>query len=70
MLLIFGKESPTTESSDVYMEPLLEEMLELWRGTLAYDASTNGTNHKHFMLKGVLICTINNFPAYGLISSQ
>jgi hypothetical protein len=27
----------TTENFDVYMEPLLEELLELWERVLAYD---------------------------------
>jgi hypothetical protein len=69
-LLISGKESPTTENIDVYMEPLLEELLELGRGTPTYDTSTDGMDHKHFMLKGVLLWTISNFPAYKLISGQ
>jgi hypothetical protein len=69
-LLISGKESPTSENIDVYLQPLLEELLELWRGIPAYDSSADGTNQKHFILKGVLMWTISDFPTYGLISSQ
>jgi hypothetical protein len=69
-LLISGKESPTSENIDVYLQPLLEELQELWTGTPAYDASADGTDNKHFMLRGVLMWTISDFPAYGLISGQ
>jgi hypothetical protein len=36
-LLISGKQSVTTENFDVYMEPLVEEFLQLWEGIPAYD---------------------------------
>jgi hypothetical protein len=70
MLLISGKESPTSDNIDVYMELLIEELIELWKGIPAYDASVDGSDHKHFMLRGVLMWTISDFPAYGLISGQ
>jgi hypothetical protein len=69
-LLISGKESPTSENIDVYLQPLLEELIELWRGTSVYDALANSDEHKHFMLRGVLMWTISDFPTYGLISGQ
>ena len=37
--LILGKESVTSDVFDVYLEPLVEELLELWAGVLASDAS-------------------------------
>jgi hypothetical protein len=36
-LLIPGKQSVNMENFDVFMEPLVEELLELWKGVLAYD---------------------------------
>jgi hypothetical protein len=38
-LLILGKESVTSEVFDVYMEPLVEEILQLWYGISAYDVT-------------------------------
>ena len=38
-LLIPGKESVTADVFDVYLEPLVEELLELWAGVSAYDCT-------------------------------
>ncbi|XP_062075072.1 uncharacterized protein LOC133779089 [Humulus lupulus] len=46
---------------DVYLEPLIDELLELWKCVYAYDASTK----KFFNLKAMLLWTTNDFPAYG-----
>jgi hypothetical protein len=31
-LLIFGKESPTSDNIDIFLAPLIEEFLEFWEG--------------------------------------
>ncbi|XP_042942614.1 uncharacterized protein LOC122276775 [Carya illinoinensis] len=50
---------------DVYLQPLLDELLELWEyGVSTYDAVSKET----FMLHAALLWTINDFPAYGNIS--
>jgi hypothetical protein len=36
-LLIPGKEFVTSEVFDVYLEPLVEELIQLWDGIAAYD---------------------------------
>ena len=36
-LLIPGKQSVTSEFFDVYLEPLVEELVQLWKGVIAYD---------------------------------
>jgi hypothetical protein len=69
-LLISGKESPTTDNIDMYLQSLVEELGELWQGIPAYDASLDGNNHSHFNLRGVLMWTVSDFPAYGLILGQ
>jgi hypothetical protein len=38
-LLIPGKESVTLKVFDVYMEPLVEEILQLWYGISTYDVT-------------------------------
>jgi hypothetical protein len=53
-----GKQSVTTENFDVYMEPLLEELLELWEGVLAYDVLKD-MGSREFRLRGMLLWTIH-----------
>ncbi|XP_042983672.1 uncharacterized protein LOC122313038 isoform X1 [Carya illinoinensis] len=63
-LIIPGPKSPGNEI-DVYLQPLIDELLELWEnGVPTYDAATKET----FMLHAALLWTINDFPAYGNLS--
>lgn len=68
-LIIPGKESVTSENIDVYLSPLIEELLELWDGVEAIDVSA-GNNNQRFTLKAILMWCIHDFPAYGLASGQ
>jgi hypothetical protein len=53
-LLIPGKESVTSEVFDVYLEPLVEELLQLWQGVPAYDIrKEHGV--RRFTLRAVLM---------------
>jgi hypothetical protein len=56
-LLILGKQSITAEVFDVYIEPLVEELLELWTGVAAYDVTKSVGYHafKYGGLRVVLI---------------
>ena len=50
---------------DVYMQPLIDELRELWTpGVLAYDV----VGRENFILRAALMWTINDFPAYGMLS--
>nr|XP_009608267.1 uncharacterized protein LOC104102290 [Nicotiana tomentosiformis] len=50
---------------DVYLEPLVDELQELWyNGVDAYDASRK----ENFCMRAALLWTINNFPAYAYLS--
>ncbi|KAG7528519.1 hypothetical protein ISN44_Un175g000020 [Arabidopsis suecica] len=52
-------------SLDVFLQPLIEELKELWHnGVEAYDVSCD----QNFILKAVLLWTISDFPAYGMLS--
>ena len=63
-LLIPGPGAPGKEI-DLYMQPLIEELKELWEdGVLTYDASKGET----FRMHAALMWTINDFPAYGNLS--
>jgi hypothetical protein len=68
-LLVSGKESPTSENIDIFLAPLVEELLELWDGVDAVDgAEPVGGGSRRFKLRGILMWTISDFRAYGLIS--
>ncbi|XP_020249305.1 uncharacterized protein LOC109826696 [Asparagus officinalis] len=63
-LLIDGPKSPGN-NIDVYLRPLIEELKSLFiDGVDTYDADT-GTN---FTMRVALMWTINDFPAYGMLS--
>ncbi|RDX66136.1 hypothetical protein CR513_55132, partial [Mucuna pruriens] len=50
---------------DVYLQPLEDELLNLWNdGILTYDMSLR----QNFMMKVVLMWTINDFPTYEILS--
>ncbi|KAL4010220.1 hypothetical protein IC575_030450 [Cucumis melo] len=63
-LLIPGPKSPGKEI-DIYLQPLVDELKELWNvGVRTYD-SVSG---EYFQLRASLLWTINDFPAYGDLS--
>jgi len=50
---------------DVYLQPLMDELQNLWsHGDLTYDISTK----QNFVMKAMLMWTINDFPAYAMLS--
>ncbi|XP_057756143.1 uncharacterized protein LOC130975353 [Arachis stenosperma] len=63
-LLILGPQSPENDI-DVYLQPLIEELKELWEsGVETYDSKEN----KIFNMRACLLWTINDFPAYAMLS--
>ena len=51
---------------DVYLSPLTEDLTKLWdEGVLVFDEFRNET----FQMRAMLFCTINDFPAYGNLST-
>lgn len=62
--LISGPESPGN-SIDVYMQPLIAELKELWDvGIQTYDALTD----HNFNLRARVLWTISDFPGYAMLS--
>ncbi|XP_025665201.1 uncharacterized protein [Arachis hypogaea] len=62
--LIPGPNNPKA-NIDVLLGPLIDELNELWNpGVLTYDI----VEKKNFVLKAALMWTINDFPAYGMLS--
>ena len=68
-LLIPTKLSLTGSNFDVFIQPLVDELQQLWRheGVLTRDARAY-MGMSHFKLRAVLMWTLHDFPAYGLIS--
>ena len=69
-LLIPGPDSVTDRNIDIYMTPLLEELLELWKGVPYFDLLDRPGLNKRFNLRAILLWTVNDYPALGLISGQ
>ncbi|KAL0303178.1 UNVERIFIED_CONTAM: hypothetical protein Sradi_6185900 [Sesamum radiatum] len=48
---------------DVYLEPLIEELLQLWHvGVRTYNHATDN----EFIMRAALMWTVNDLPAYGI----
>jgi len=63
-MMIPGARSPGV-SIDVYLQPLIDELKVLWEeGVKAWDAK----ERKYFDLHAILLWTINDFPAYAMLS--
>ena len=63
-LLILGPKGLSNDI-DVYMQPLIYELKELWEnGACTYDASLK----ENFQMRAAILWKINDFPAYGYIS--
>ncbi|XP_073226903.1 uncharacterized protein [Cicer arietinum] len=62
--LIPGPSNPK-QNTYVYLQPLIDDLQRLWSNDiLTYDISTK----QNFIMKACLIWTINDFPAYGMLS--
>ena len=66
-VLIKGPKQPGNDI-DVYLRPLVEELLQLWNGTgvRAWDEH----KQEEFDLKALLFVTINDWPALSNLSGQ
>ncbi|KAL0438924.1 UNVERIFIED_CONTAM: hypothetical protein Slati_2375400 [Sesamum latifolium] len=63
-MVISGHSNPK-RLIDVYLEPLIEELQNLWHvGVLTRDSAKNET----FTMRAALIWTVNDLPAYGMAS--
>src|SRR5690606_18889155 len=63
-ILVPGPEHPR-RSLDVFLQPLIYELQQLWsQGAETYDVSCK----ENFKMRAVLMWTISDFPAYGMLS--
>ena len=68
-VLIPGPNSPTADNIDVYLRPLVRDLLKLWAGIPAMNMC-KPEGERRFTLRAMLIWTVNDFPALGLLSGQ
>ena len=68
-VLIPGDKSPTGQSFDVFIAPLVRDLLRLWEGVPALE-NAGGGRSRRFTLRAILLWTVNDFPAYALIGGQ
>jgi DNA-directed RNA polymerase subunit RPC12/RpoP len=67
-LLIPSKEQIKLENIDVYLQPLIDELQELWQpNVLAWDISKQ-PNDQLFNLRAMVIWTIHDYQGHGLLS--
>ncbi|XP_066396301.1 uncharacterized protein [Miscanthus floridulus] len=64
-LLILGPKSPGKDF-DLFLEPLIEELLDLWKGVSTYDACTG----RKFNLRAAMLWCIHDFPALSTLSGR
>ena len=64
-LLISGPTQPGNDI-DVFLQPLIDDLKKLWHGKQVYDAYKN----EQFLLRGILLWTISDYPAYGNLSGN
>lgn len=63
-LLIPGLKSPE-KNIDLYLQLLIGELKQLWNiGVETYDSHSK----QNFLMRAALMWTINDFPAYGMLS--
>ena len=59
-LIMPGPKAP--KNPDVYLQPLIDELLRLWEGVLCYDVTRAHDNEGRFILRAMLIWTITDWP--------
>ena len=69
-MIIPGPSSPSEHTIDVYLQPLVNELKKLWKSVRAVDMSEPPGMNRTFVLRVMLIWTINDYPAYTLILAQ
>ena len=67
-VLIPGPRSVTADHFDQFIAPLVDELLELWTtGVYCMDIAAYKES-SHFILKAMVVWTIGDFPAYGMLA--
>jgi hypothetical protein len=62
-LIIPGSDNPG-KRLNMFMQPLIDELHDLWNGVRTYDSSRN----EYFNMQVAFLWSIHDFPAYGMFS--
>ena len=68
-MLIRGPNSPIADNIDMFLQPLVQDLLKLWTGILAMNMC-KPEGERRFTLRAMLIWIVNDFLAFGLLSGQ
>ena len=63
-ILISGPKAPTSDTIDVFLKPLVRELLQLSDGVLAINMS-KPIGERQFTLQAMILWTVHDFPALG-----
>ena len=69
LLLIPSPKSPTSNTIDVFLELVVDNLLQLWNGVKAVDFSIPN-EPRSFYLRAILMWIVGDYPALGLIYGQ
>ena len=58
------------KNMDVYLQPLVDELKELWDGINVYDVSRPITVERSFTLYGICAYSIDDYPGLGVFSGK
>ena len=68
-MVVSGPKAVMDENINVFLRPVVHNLLKLWAGVPTVNISEQ-QRQRHFILRAMLIWTVNDFPAYGLFSGQ
>jgi hypothetical protein len=66
-MIILRPTSVKNNNFDVYLAHVFKELVELWKGVKVVDV-LHTIRRREFTMKAILMWTIHDFPAYGIIS--
>jgi hypothetical protein len=69
LLLIPREKAPMGDNINIFLAPLIRDLLTLWAGKAAV-GTFDRLAPRHFLMRGVLLWMMNDFPAYGTLSGQ
>jgi hypothetical protein len=58
------------KNMDVYLQPLVDELKELWEGIHVYDVSRPIATERNFTLYGIYAYTTHHYPGLGVFSGN
>jgi hypothetical protein len=68
LMIILGLSSVKSSNFDVYLAPVFEKLVKLWKGVRAMDV-LQPVKRREFTMRAILMWTIHNFPTHGIVSS-